>query len=99
MQLADALTITILGMSVVFSGLALTSLLIILFGAAPRLLEKWAPRRGSSPDEAPSAEPAPTDRPVAPEVVSVITAVLEVERRLYHAEDGGRLTIARVRST
>jgi Na+-transporting methylmalonyl-CoA/oxaloacetate decarboxylase gamma subunit len=96
MNLYDALTVTVLGMGVVFSGLLLTSLLIVTFATLPRVAERWA-SRGDRAAAAPTRAADPSSEPVAPEVVSVITAVLEVERRLYHAEEGGRLTIARVR--
>jgi len=99
MELDDALTITMLGMGVVFSGLALTSLLILTFGAVPRLAERWSAKHDAVHQEASRPEASHTGEPVDPEIVSVITAVLEVERRLYHAEDGGQLTITRVRST
>lgn len=93
MELSEALTVTALGMGVVFLGLILTSLLIVAFSAVPRLLGP----RGQEPGEAVSAEaPArPPGEPVPPEVVTVIATVLEVERRLYHAGQRGRLTISR----
>jgi Na+-transporting methylmalonyl-CoA/oxaloacetate decarboxylase gamma subunit len=89
MNLLDALTVTALGMTVVFSGLLLTSGVIVAFARVPVLLERLRrpPVEGSS-------VPAESDQNVAPEVVSVIAAVLEIERRLYHAEEG-RLTIGR----
>lgn len=90
MTFNDALIVTALGMSVVFSGLILTALLISVFGLASR------PR-----SDAAEATPAPREPsegvspPASPEILAVITAVLEVERRLSGAEAGRRLTIAR----
>lgn len=89
MNLLDALTVTALGMTVVFSGLILTSGVIVAFARVPVLLERLRrPPTGGPP------APAETGETVAPEVVSIIAAVLEIERRLYHAEQG-RLTIDR----
>ncbi len=89
MELSDALTITVLGLAVVFSGLLLTAALIYSFSVIPRLLNLRS--TGSEGTPAP-----PTQGPaVSGEVLSVITAVLEIERRLYHADPGGRLTINR----
>ncbi len=95
MELADALTITGLGMAVVFTGLLLTAGLIVSFSVLPWLLDRGA----TAPDAAEPKDPkfisSTNDNPVPQEVVSVIAAVLEVERRLYHAEIDGRLTIQR----
>ncbi len=93
MDLSEALTITALGMGVVFVGLILTSLLIVAFSVVPRLLERRSAEATAMP--APDRQPAPTGEPVPPEVLTVIATVLEVERRLYHAGQRGRLTISR----
>lgn len=79
MSLGDALTITVLGMAVVFSGLLLTALLIVAFSQVQRLLE--TPTRA----ELPATQNVPTTTPgpePTPEVLTVITTVLEIERRL-----------------
>lgn len=89
MELSDALTITVLGLVVVFTGLLLTASLIYSFSIIPRLLNL----RSTGIEGTPA--PPPQGPPVSGEVLSVITAVLEIERRLYHADPGGRLTINR----
>ena len=91
MELSDALMITVLGLGVVFSGLLLTALLISSFSIIPRLFSGKA-RPNSDDEETTSRSPGP---PISPEILSVITTVLEIERRLYHADPGGRLTIIR----
>ena len=91
MELSDALTITGLGLVVVFSGLLLTAALITSFSIIPHLLQRVS-RISSGAKVQPTTLQGP---PVPPEVLSVITTVLEIERRLYHADPGGRLTIIR----
>jgi Na+-transporting methylmalonyl-CoA/oxaloacetate decarboxylase gamma subunit len=86
----DALIISLLGITVVFAGLSLTSLLIFAVAKLPQLAAKLrtaeqAPRR-SQPDTL-------VREPVDPTIVAVIAAALEVERRLHRAERGRRLTI------
>jgi Na+-transporting methylmalonyl-CoA/oxaloacetate decarboxylase gamma subunit len=78
MTIADALTVTALGMAVVFSGLLLTALLIVVFGRVAQLLD--APSRSEAQASSPS--PATTGPELAPEILTVITTVLEIERRL-----------------
>mgnify|MGYP001145243814 CR=1 FL=1 len=90
--MTDGLLITALGMGVVFVGLILTSLLIVSFSVVPRLL------KGRAPAAAPEAPPASAPGGVPPadaRVIAVITAALEIERRLRGLETGGRLTIQR----
>ena len=101
MELVDALTITVLGMGVVFFGLVLTALLILSFSWVPRLV-RWIVPGGASGEEIESGSlaeastsAATSGGPVDPQVLSVIAAVLEVEQRLYHPGLAGRLTIAR----
>ncbi|RLE22259.1 MAG: hypothetical protein DRJ65_14270 [Acidobacteria bacterium] len=89
MEFSDAMTITVLGLGVVFCGLFLTAALIYSFSIIPRLLNL----RSSGIEEIPA--PSNQGPPVSGEVLSVIIAVLEIERRLYHADPGGRLTIIR----
>jgi Na+-transporting methylmalonyl-CoA/oxaloacetate decarboxylase gamma subunit len=81
MDLSDALTITGLGMAVVFSGLLLTAGLITALGRLEQIFD--AP---PVPDEAPKpaiSAGAAIGPPIDPEVLTVITTVLEVERRLH----------------
>jgi len=81
MDLSDALTITGLGMAVVFSGLLLTAGLITALGRLERIID--APRTA---DEAPTtaiSTGAAIGSPIDPEILTVITTVLEVERRLH----------------
>ena len=94
MDLMDALVITALGMGVVFSGLLLTAILILSFSVLPRLVHR---RTATAVKPATATGEAPRQGPVPPDVLAVITTVLEVERRLYHSDPGGRLTIARRR--
>jgi Na+-transporting methylmalonyl-CoA/oxaloacetate decarboxylase gamma subunit len=79
MSLGDALTITFLGMAVVFSGLLLTALLIVALSRVQRLLE--APTRAERPATRQASTPPSGPEPT-PEVLTVITTVLEIERRL-----------------
>lgn len=85
MDLSDALTITALGMAVVFSGLLLTAGLITAFGRIQLVLDRIAgsERRGQAPIEpAASAVEATGGAVVTPEVLTVIVTVLEIEHRL-----------------
>lgn len=92
MEFRDALSITALGMSVVFAGLILTALLIVTINRLPDLARGLLRRGGTS--DLPRATGAVETR-LDPEVVTVIATVLEIEHRLHHAEHGKRLTIAR----
>jgi Na+-transporting methylmalonyl-CoA/oxaloacetate decarboxylase gamma subunit len=89
-ETGDALTISMLGMAVVFAGLALTALLVFIVARLPQLAARL-----SAPAPPPRAVPpdAESRSPVDPTVVAVIAAALEVERRLHRAELGRRLTI------
>ncbi len=91
MELIDAVIVSGLGLAVVFSGLALTALLIVGFNVLPSLV----PDR-TKPTAADTGRPsASSSQPSDPQVLAVITTVLEVERRLRRGESGGRLTIER----
>lgn len=92
MEFRDALSITALGMSVVFAGLILTALLIVAINRLPDLA-RGLRRRGETSDSPPATGAAKP--PLDPEVVTVIVTVLEVEHRLHHSEHGKRLTISR----
>lgn len=91
MDITDALTVTALGMAVVFFGLFLTAMLITSFALIPRLIR----RSQRTPIETTRTTSSPSTPEVAPDVLAVITTVLEIERRLFYADPGGRLTIAR----
>ena len=80
MDLSDALTITGLGMAVVFSGLLLTAGLIVALGRVDQIFTP-PPAKDESPGQATSTDAA-LGPPIDPEILSVITTVLEVERRL-----------------
>ena len=90
--MTDGLLITALGMGVVFVGLILTSLLIVSFSVVPQLLKRRAP--AATPEAPPAATPGVAP-PADVRIVAVITAALEIERRLRGLETGGRLTIQR----
>jgi Na+-transporting methylmalonyl-CoA/oxaloacetate decarboxylase gamma subunit len=91
MEFSDALTITVLGLGVVFSGLLLTAALISSFSLIPRLLG----RGSGTPATGDAGAVSSQEPPIPGDILAVITAVLEVERRLYHSDPGGRLTINR----
>lgn len=95
MGLTDALTVTALGMAVVFSGLFLTASLILSFSLVPRILAGRGTETNQA-DTTPQTEKPKTPN-VPPHIVAAIATVLEVERRLYHSDPGGRLTISRHR--
>ncbi len=81
MELGDALTITGLGMAVVFSGLLLTAGLIVALGRLQRFLDDSPPE---ATDPAAATEPQTASGPVVDaEILTVITTVLEIERRLH----------------
>lgn len=76
MGLKDALIVTVLGMGVVYIGLVLTSLMIYGFSAVSRWMER--PRaKETKPVEI--VKPAEPTKEITPEIIAVITAVLEVE--------------------
>lgn len=76
MGIKDALIVTGLGIAVVYIGLVLTSLMIYGFSAVSRWMER--PRaKETKPVEI--VKPAEVTADVEPEIIAVITAVLEVE--------------------
>jgi Na+-transporting methylmalonyl-CoA/oxaloacetate decarboxylase gamma subunit len=91
-EFRDALSITALGMTVVFAGLFLTALLIVALNQLPDRFSGL--RRRGEASGTPQAKAAP-ESPLGAEIVTVIATVLEIEHRLHHAERGKRLTIAR----
>jgi len=95
----EAWTVTALGMSVVFIGLVACIAFIQLFSRVSRNI-KWG-EEGHGPGAAPAPVPAPAapdhtpSEPVPAEILAVITAVLQVERKLYLNRPGSRVTIRR----
>ena len=86
MQFSDAITVTALGMAVVFSGLLLTAGLISAFGRLQGLID-GAHRKAdvhptSTTDLAGESADPPTGPPIDPEILTVIATVLEIEHRL-----------------
>lgn len=87
MNLSDALTITVLGMTVVFSGLLLTAGLIVALDRLQKYFD--APPFAGEELETPAPSPSRSGPVVDPEILTVITTVLEVERRLHRVSSGG----------
>jgi Na+-transporting methylmalonyl-CoA/oxaloacetate decarboxylase gamma subunit len=110
MTLLEALTVTVLGMGVVFLGLVLCILFINVFNRVAKRV-KWGEEGGHGHAAAPkpaeqadavdmSAPSSPSAKPAAfvpptPEVIAVIAATLEMEHRLYGSHVSQRLTIRR----
>ena len=90
MQLSDAITITALGMAVVFSGLLLTAGLISTFGRLQGFIDgvnrKTDARPATAEGSAGETADSPTGPPVDPEILTVITTVLEIEHRLQRVD-------------
>jgi Na+-transporting methylmalonyl-CoA/oxaloacetate decarboxylase gamma subunit len=84
---SDALIVTVLGMGVVFSGLLLTAGLILCFGCLQRLFDTPS-GTAKGPTAGISLEPS-LGPVIDPEVLAVITTVLEVERRLHRVRGAG----------
>ncbi len=100
MTFNDALTVTWLGIGIVFGGLILTSLLIISF-SIPERLKKRKEAKAVEATPAPVAVPA-EKKPVGitapvkvePEVLAVITTILEIELRLQLSSVESRFTFS-----
>lgn len=98
MRLSDALIVSLAGITVVFIGLLVTSLMISAISRVPA----WIQRRKPAPEAAapPTAashslrEPAPpvVIPPPAPAVLAVISALLDVEMRLHGIGRSDRFT-------
>ena len=97
MSLSDALTVTGLGIGVVFLGLILTNGMIFCFSLVSRLGQWFKGRKEKAPvSAAPAAaaeEKTGTAPPVNPDIVAVLTTVLEIEFRLRASLHAGKLTI------
>lgn len=95
----EAWTVTALGMAVVFIGLVACIAFIQLFSRVSRNI-RWG-EEGHGHGAAPAPLPAPAapdltpSEPVPADVLAVITAVLQVERKLYLNRPGSRVTIRR----
>lgn len=84
MEINDALVITGLGIGVVFSGLILTNLMIASFSFFPRMIDRIKAGRSVKRERNVRLE---IDQPgeLDPDIIAVITTVLEVESRLRQA--------------
>ncbi|HSK08515.1 MAG TPA: OadG family protein [Vicinamibacterales bacterium] len=99
MSQEEALIVTALGMTVVFIGLVLCIAFIQLFNRIAKKVT-WGEGHGGHevappPPPAAAVELPPPGEPLEPDVLAVISAVLEVERTLYLGRPGSRLTIRR----
>jgi Na+-transporting methylmalonyl-CoA/oxaloacetate decarboxylase gamma subunit len=99
MSPAEALTITALGLIVVFTGLVLCLVCMVALERVARRITGGRPH-GSAHSAAAAANPAGSGEaaiavPVPPDVLAVIVAVLEVERALYVGRYRSRLTLRR----
>ncbi len=99
----EAWIVTALGMGVVFIGLILCILAINFFNRLAKKI-KWeeaghghAPAPAAPVPVVEAAAPAPMapSEPIEPEILAVIAAALEIERRLYLGRSGQRLTLRR----
>jgi Na+-transporting methylmalonyl-CoA/oxaloacetate decarboxylase gamma subunit len=98
MSRLDAWVITLLGMGVVFIGLVLCIAFIQVFNRIARRVSfgDGHASQGPASEPAPALPPdLPRGEPVDPDVLAVIAAVLEVERKLYLGRPDARLTIRR----
>ena len=93
----EALTVTVLGMGVVFIGLVLCIACIEVFRRVAGRIAGAGEHAGSPVPVAPVAVPVagPGLAVVPPDVLAVIVAVLEVERALYVGRYRSRLTLRR----
>jgi Na+-transporting methylmalonyl-CoA/oxaloacetate decarboxylase gamma subunit len=94
----DAIVVSLVGMGVVFFGLLVTSWLI----SAIALVPAWVNRRRQAPappappqSAAPARDMRSVSPPPAPDVLAVISALLEVEMRLHGGARSGRFTFRR----
>lgn len=95
MAISDGLIISLVGISVVFGGLLITSWLIAAISLVPVWLER---RRQIAPPPAAVVKEnvAPVILPVPPaDTAAVIAALLEVEMRLHGGDRASRFTFSR----
>lgn len=95
MTLAEALTITLLGMGVVFLGLVLCIGGIQVFNRLARHISWGEEGHGPAVPPLDPERPAAEAVPVEPEVLAAIAAALEIESRLYGIAGSHRLTLRR----
>ncbi|MHB8799453.1 MAG: OadG family protein [Thermoanaerobaculia bacterium] len=100
MSQLEALTVTLLGMAVVFIGLVACIFFIQLFGRLAGRV-RWG-EGGHGHGAAPAVEaapPAPAElppsEPIPADVLAVLATVLQVERKLYLNRPGSRVTLRR----
>ena len=107
MTFLEALYISVLSVSVVFSGLVLIISFINVFNRATKHIE-WegaiehnrapAQPKADGPAEKASVQPPAPKKPVpapSPDVFAVIATVIEIEQRLYQSHGHQHLTIRR----
>lgn len=103
MSTIDALTVTLLGMGAVFTGLVLCIVFIHVIKRVTGRIRWEGHGHASTPPPAAEAvaaaelavAPTVAGEPVGAEILAVIATVLEVERRLYPSRPAARLTIRR----
>ena len=89
LNIKDALTISLIGITVVFIGLILTSLLIYSFS----LFRKSKKKDGKAQKKEKLNETIQlTEKEISPEIMAVISTVVEIEIRLYQALRGTKFT-------
>lgn len=112
MSLFEALVVTVLGMSVVFTGLVLCISFINVFNRLARNV-KWegghahnqaghgapAQKAAAHTDDEPTPAPKAPVEPPTPQILAVIAATLEIEQKLYQLSGDQRLTIRRAAPT
>jgi len=101
----EAWIVTALGMGVVFIGLILCIIAINSFNRLARRIKWEEAGQGHAPAptapapspavEAAAPPPVAPSEPIEPEILAVIAAALEIERRLYLGRSGQRLTLRR----
>jgi Na+-transporting methylmalonyl-CoA/oxaloacetate decarboxylase gamma subunit len=99
MSSVEALTVTVLGIGVVFTGLLLCfacmKVLARVAGRVTMAEPHGVPHAPSLPSETARATPSLPEGSVPDDVLAVIVAVLEVERALYVGRYRSRLTLRR----
>lgn len=88
--MSDELQITFLGITVVFLGLILTSLLIYLFSFLQKY-EDYKDRRKREKMN-PSPTPIKNDEIIPLDIIAVLSTILEIELRLIISLDESKFT-------
>lgn len=102
MDIKDALLITLFGMAVVIAGLVLIQVMIHLFSVLTRV-DQWLARSKQEKSTTPNVVTPPPvavtpnnpAKPIEPEIITAITAVLEIELRLRASLVEGKFTFSR----